>query len=121
MQIIPREARNFGLGQGKYYFLLVALTVVWQAFSLGFLGIIYCTSSLFAGIFTTVMLPFTQIAATIAFDEKFTGQKGMSLALCLWGFTSYFLGEYKKTKMQSPNIVDAEEVKKNTDQFTESN
>ncbi|KAI3868148.1 hypothetical protein MKW92_016981 [Papaver armeniacum] len=107
-QIIPREGRNFDLGQGKYYFLLVAVAVLWQLASIGFLGIIYCTSSLFSGIFVTCLLPFSQIAASIAFHEKFTGQKGMSLALCLWGFVSYFIGEYKKTKKSHPIAYDKE-------------
>ncbi|KAI3953398.1 hypothetical protein MKW92_013114 [Papaver armeniacum] len=95
-QVIPREGRNFGLGQGGYYLLIVALAVVWQLFTVGFLGLIYCISSLFAGIYTTCLVPFTQVAATIAFQEKFTSQKGMSLALCLWGFVSYFVGKSKK-------------------------
>ncbi|KAI3840859.1 hypothetical protein MKX03_009987 [Papaver bracteatum] len=102
-QVIPREGRNFGLGQGKYYLLMVAVAIAWQLASVGFLGIIYCTSSLFSGIFTTCLLPFSQVAASIAFNEKFTGQKGMSLALCLWGFVSYFVGEYKKTK--KPHLI----------------
>ncbi|MCL7044010.1 hypothetical protein MKW94_029883 [Papaver nudicaule] len=101
-QVIPREGRNFGLGQGMYYFLIVALAVVGQLYCVGFLGIIYCTSSLFCGIFTACLLPFTLVAASIAFHEKFTGQKGMSLALCLWGFVSYFVGEYNKTKNPHP-------------------
>ncbi|KAI3950893.1 hypothetical protein MKW92_008181 [Papaver armeniacum] len=107
-QVIPTEGRNFGLGQGKYYFILVAVAVLWQLASIGFLGIIYCTSSLFSGIFVTCLLPFSQVAASIAFHEKFTGQKGMSLALCLWGFVSYFIGEYKKTKKPSPIAYDKE-------------
>ncbi|RZC62381.1 hypothetical protein C5167_024148 [Papaver somniferum] len=107
-QVIPREGRDFGLGQGKYYLLIVALAVVWQLFTIGFLGLIYCTSSLFAGIYTTCLLPFTQVAASIAFQEKFTSQKGMSLALCLWGFVSYFAGEYKKSKKPHPIAYDKE-------------
>ncbi|KAI3973052.1 hypothetical protein MKX01_019710 [Papaver californicum] len=65
-QVIPTEGRNFGLGQRKYYLLIVAIAVVSQFFSVGFLGIIHCTSSLFTGIFTTCLLPFTQVAASIA-------------------------------------------------------
>ncbi|PIA51980.1 hypothetical protein AQUCO_01000093v1 [Aquilegia coerulea] len=68
--------------------------------------IISSTSSLFAGILTSVLLPFTELAAIVAFHEKFTGEKGLSLALCLWGFTSYFVGEYKKTgKMHSEDGI----------------
>ncbi|KAI3899901.1 hypothetical protein MKW92_022065 [Papaver armeniacum] len=122
-KVIPREGRNFGLGERRYYFLIVATAIVWQLLNVGFLGIIYCTSSLFSGIFNTCLLPFSQVAATIAFHEKFTGQKGMSLALCLWGFVSYFVGEYKKTKNPHHIAYDdnAEELKEKLDQLTDSN
>ncbi|KAI3853948.1 hypothetical protein MKX03_024174 [Papaver bracteatum] len=122
-QVIPREGRNFGLGERRYYFLIVATAIVWQLLNVGFLGIIYCTSSLFSGIFNTCLLPFSQVAATIAFHEKFTGQKGMSLALCLWGFVSYFVGEYKKSKNPHDIAYDdnAEELKDKLDQLTDSN
>ncbi|MCL7035416.1 hypothetical protein MKW94_023962 [Papaver nudicaule] len=63
---------------------------------IGRAGIIYCTSSLFAGVVGATILPFTQIAAVITFHESFTAEKGMALALTLWGFTSYFYGSYTK-------------------------
>ncbi|KAF5180080.1 hypothetical protein FRX31_030335 [Thalictrum thalictroides] len=68
------------------------------AYSMGVMCTINCTSSLFAGILTSsVLLPFTELAAIVVFHEKFTVEKGLSLALCLWGFTSYFIREYQKT------------------------
>ncbi|XP_058099959.1 purine permease 1-like [Magnolia sinica] len=110
-QAISREGREYGLGEEKYYVVLVSSAIVWQFLSIGTLGVVYCSSSLFAGIVSAVLLPFTQVAAVIAFKEKFTGEKGMSLALCPWGFTSYFVGEYKRSKKMGPfPITEPEQV-----------
>ncbi|KAL5982333.1 hypothetical protein ACLOJK_016404 [Asimina triloba] len=97
-EVIPREAKEYGLGKAKYYVVLAASALVWQFSFVGTPGVVYCGPSLFTGILGAVLLPFTQVAAVKTFDEKFTGEKGMSLALCLWGFASYFIGEYKKSK-----------------------
>ncbi|KAK9167475.1 hypothetical protein Scep_002666 [Stephania cephalantha] len=61
-------------------------------------GDILRAGSLLNGILSAVLLPMTEIAAVFAYHEKFTGEKGMALALCLWGFTSYFYGEYQTNK-----------------------
>lgn len=106
-QAIPREAKAFELGEVKYYVVLVCSAILWQFTTIGVLGIIYCTSSLFAGVSTSLLLPIAQVAAILAFGEKFTGEKGMSLVLCLWGFTSYFIGEYKKSMKMTPNTETA--------------
>ncbi|XP_058089696.1 purine permease 3-like [Magnolia sinica] len=97
---IPREANQYELGQAKYYVVLVSGAIVFQMVFLGSMGLIFCTSSLFAGVVTATLLPVTEIAAVIVFSEKFTGEKGMALALCLWGFTSYFYGDYRMNKKQ---------------------
>ncbi|XP_068648064.1 purine permease 1-like [Aristolochia californica] len=97
-QAIGREAENFGLGEVKYYLILVAAAVVFQMEFVGWLGVVFCASSFFAGVLGAALLPITEIAAVIAFNEKFTPEKGMSLALCLWGFTSYFYGANKSEK-----------------------
>ncbi|KAG9450755.1 hypothetical protein H6P81_010720 [Aristolochia fimbriata] len=108
-EVIPREAKEFAIGEAKYYLVIILTGIVWQFLFIGTLGVVYCSSSLFAGILSSVLLPLTQVGAVIAFDEKFTGEKGMSLALCLWGFTSYFIGEYKRAGRQVPSI-EPEEV-----------
>ncbi|KAF5180079.1 Purine permease [Thalictrum thalictroides] len=105
-RIIRQEAQNFTVGERKYYVILVASAILWQLTGIGIMCTINCTSSLFAGILTSVLLPFTELAAIVAFQEKFTVEKGFSLALCLWGFTSYFIGEYKKTdKTHNPDGI----------------
>ncbi|MCL7028180.1 hypothetical protein MKW94_017371 [Papaver nudicaule] len=95
---IRREAREFDLGTNAYYIVLVSVTIVWQLMFIGRVGIIFCTSSLFAGVMSATFLPISQMAAVITFHENFAAEKGMALALTLWGFTSYFYGSYKKTK-----------------------
>ncbi|KAI3854664.1 hypothetical protein MKX03_005260 [Papaver bracteatum] len=95
---IHKEASEFGLGAKMYYLVLVSNMLVWQLMFIGRAGIILYTSSLFAGVMTAVFLAFSQIAAVIAFHENFTGEKGMALALSLWGFTSYFYGSYRHTR-----------------------
>ncbi|XP_026460080.1 purine permease 3-like [Papaver somniferum] len=102
---IHKEASEFGLGAKMYYVVLVSNMVVWQLMFIGRAGIILYTSSLFVGVMTAVFLAFSQIAAVIAFHENFTGEKGMALALSLWGFTSYFYGSYmhtRKPKAETP-------------------
>ena len=96
--MIPREATDFGLGKTKYYIILCASALFWQCFFLGAIGVIFCASSLLSGIIIAVLLPVTEILAVVFYKEKFQAEKGVALVLSLWGFTSYFYGEYKLTK-----------------------
>nr|QBG64396.1 purine permease [Papaver somniferum] len=109
-QAIPREANEFDLGKAKYYIIMVVTAIVWQLTTVGLVGIIFYTSALFNGIFAAVLVPFTGVAAVICYHENFTGLKGMALALCLWGFCSYFYGEYKMlhkvTNNETPKTIE---------------
>ncbi|RDY00121.1 Purine permease 3, partial [Mucuna pruriens] len=95
---IPREAKNFKHGEVNYYAVLVANAIVWQAFFLGAIGVIFCSSSLLSGILIAVLLPITEGLAVIFYKEKFQVEKGFSLLLSLWGFVSYFYGEIKHAR-----------------------
>lgn len=106
---MQREAGDFDLGAKTYYLVLASNMVVWQLMFTGRVGIIFCTSSLFAGVMSAALLPISQIAAVITFHENFTGEKGIALALALWGFTSYFYGSYKNTKTRSRKPHEATE------------
>ncbi|KAK7283416.1 hypothetical protein RIF29_12917 [Crotalaria pallida] len=97
-KVISREAKNFGLGEANYYVVLVGSAIIWQAFFLGAIGVIFCASSLLSGIIIAVMLPVTEVLGVIFYKEKFRAEKGLSLVLSLWGFVSYFYGEFKETK-----------------------
>ncbi|KAL8252785.1 hypothetical protein R6Q59_036478 [Mikania micrantha] len=96
--VIPREATEFELGKTRYYTILCVSALIWQCFFLGAIGVIFCASSLLSGIIIAVLLPVTEVLAVIFYKEKFQAEKGVALVLSLWGFASYFYGEYKFTK-----------------------
>ncbi|KAL2498084.1 Purine permease 3 [Abeliophyllum distichum] len=95
---ISREAKEYELGEGKYYLVVVWSAIIWQCFFLGAIGVVFCSSSLLSGIVITVLLPVTEVLAVIFYHEKFQSEKGVSLFLSLWGFISYFYGEIKHSK-----------------------
>ncbi|AAF98433.1 Similar to purine permease [Arabidopsis thaliana] len=92
---LPKEAREFKLGEALFYVVAVFSAIIWQGFFLGAIGLIFSTSSLVSGIMISVLLPITEVLAVIFYHEKFQAEKGLSLALSLWGFVSYFYGEIK--------------------------
>lgn len=65
-----------------------------------------------------VLIPVTEVFAIIFFHEEFNSGKGISLALFLWGFVSYFYGELKakkkKKKKQQQLAVSVLELPKGT-------
>ncbi|KAK1302805.1 Purine permease 3 [Acorus calamus] len=97
-QVMTKEAKEYELGETKYYVVLVFCAIFWQLFFVGAVGAISCYSSLLAGIIIAVMIPVTESLAVLFFHENFSGEKGISLALSIWGFASYFYGEYKMEK-----------------------
>ncbi|KAK4726286.1 hypothetical protein R3W88_031203 [Solanum pinnatisectum] len=94
-QAITREAEEFGLGQKKYYMILALTAISLQTMMIGSLGMIFCSSALLFGIVNALLIPIQQIFAVIFLPESFNSDKWMALAMCLWGFASYFYGEYK--------------------------
>ncbi|XP_042503860.1 purine permease 3-like [Macadamia integrifolia] len=108
--VIPREAKEYAIGEVKYYIVLVTSAIAWQFLFTGMLGVVYYTSSLFFGIFSSGLLPFVQIGAVIAFHDKFTSEKGLSLGLCLWSFVSYFIGEYRSAQKKLTIVQEEEEI-----------
>ncbi|KAJ4965518.1 hypothetical protein NE237_017367 [Protea cynaroides] len=97
-EVIPREAREYELGETKYYLVVVFSAISWQFFFLGAIGVIFYGSSLLAAVIITTVLPVTEILAVFFFQESFKAEKGVSLALSVWGFTSYFYGELRARK-----------------------
>ncbi|XP_023545724.1 purine permease 3-like isoform X1 [Cucurbita pepo subsp. pepo] len=106
-QEIGREAAEFGLGETKYYVVLVMNAVIWQSFFLGVVGVIFSSSSLFSGVLIAVTLPATEILGVIFLKETFHAEKGVSLVLNLCGFVCYFVSEIKndQTKTLEPQIT----------------
>ncbi|XP_015932921.1 purine permease 1 [Arachis duranensis] len=102
-KVIPREARDYELGETKYYYVLVWSAMMWQFFFLGAIGVIFCASSLLSGIIIAVFLPVTEVLAVILYKENFEAEKGVALVLSLWGFVSYFYGEIKQEWKRNKN------------------
>ncbi|KAJ7006853.1 hypothetical protein NC653_006040 [Populus alba x Populus x berolinensis] len=48
------------------------------------------------GLVSSLLVPVQQAFAVIILKEVFNAEKGMALAMCLWGFASYLYGEYQK-------------------------
>ncbi|PIA51978.1 hypothetical protein AQUCO_01000092v1 [Aquilegia coerulea] len=99
-QAMTREAQEYGLGEGKYYMVITLAALAMQCMLAGNLGVVFCSTALFGGVLLALLLPIQQIFAVIFFHEKFNPEKGISLALSLWGFVSYFYGEHKLIKKQ---------------------
>ncbi|KAH0665698.1 hypothetical protein KY285_026904 [Solanum tuberosum] len=97
-QAISGEAKAFELGEGRYYVVIICIAIVLQFYFLGTIGVIYSASSLVSGILATFLLPVNEVLAVFLYSEKFSAEKGISLALSLWGFASYFYGDYKENK-----------------------
>ncbi|XP_055810325.1 purine permease 3-like [Solanum dulcamara] len=97
-QAISREAKQFNLGEASYYIVVIWSAIIWQCFFVGAVGVIYLSSALMSGVMIAALLPVTEILGVIFFSEKFSGEKGLSLFLSLWGFVSYFYGEFKQRK-----------------------
>ncbi|CAN6167273.1 unnamed protein product, partial [Urochloa humidicola] len=97
-QVIPREAKQFELGEARYYMVLVWAAVLWQFFFLGTVGVIFCVHTLLAGILIAVFIPVTEVAAVIFLHEKFSSEKGVALVLSLWGLASYSYGEWSEAR-----------------------
>lgn len=99
-KVIPREAREFELGEAKYYLVAVWTALGYQMSFLGVIGIVFCASALLSGIMVSLLIPVTEVLGVIFLREKFQPEKGVSLAISLWGFAFYFYGEFKALKKQ---------------------
>ncbi|KAI3961331.1 hypothetical protein MKX01_007045 [Papaver californicum] len=105
---IPREGKEYQLGEVKYYVVLVAIAIMSQIYFVGTAGVIFCSTSLLAGIIAAVILPVTELLSVVFYHESFKSEKGIALFLSFWGFISYLYGEYneyrKATKKQSSEL-----------------
>lgn len=93
-QALHREAEGFHLGKFDYSMAIVWAAVLWQIFFIGIFGVTSLANSLLSGVIMAIAIPMTEILAVFLFHEKFSAEKGMALALALWGFASYLYGEY---------------------------
>lgn len=106
MQAISREAKEYELGEAKYYLVVVWSGIIWQCFYLGAIGVIFYSSSLLSAIIIHVLFPVTQTLAIIFYHETFHAEKGVAFFLAIWGFTSYFFGEITYNRRLNNNNID---------------
>ncbi|MCD9558634.1 hypothetical protein HAX54_016085 [Datura stramonium] len=107
-QAISKEAKQYNLGEARYYTVIIWTAIIWQCFFVGAIGVTYYSSALMSSVVVAVLLPFTEVLAVIFFNEKFSGEKGIALFLSLWGFISYFYGEFKQAKKQKNKSSETE-------------
>ncbi|KAL5844351.1 hypothetical protein ACOSQ4_010309 [Xanthoceras sorbifolium] len=96
-QAISREAGDYELGPIKYYTIVVLAAIALQFLIIGSLGVIFCSTSLLGGLISSLLVPLQQVFGVIFLHERFSGEKAMALAICLWGFASYLYGDYKRS------------------------
>ncbi|PKA49024.1 Purine permease 3 [Apostasia shenzhenica] len=103
-QAISRDAEGYGLGETKYYLVLVSIALLSQCYFQGLVGTIKYSSALLSGVVIAICIPVTEVLGVLCFREKFDGEKGVALALSLWGSASYFYGEYKLNKKREAAV-----------------
>jgi Purine nucleobase transmembrane transport len=78
--------------------VLTWCAIFWQLFFLGTVGVIFCVNTLLAAIIVAVFIPVIEILGVVFLHERFSSEKGVALALALWGLASYLYGEHKQAK-----------------------
>ncbi|KAL5228784.1 hypothetical protein ABZP36_017049 [Zizania latifolia] len=79
-----------------YYAAVGAAVLSWQLCFLGTAGTVFLTTSLHGGICMTALLAVNVAGGVIVFGDEFGPDKAIAMLLCLWAFSSYVYGEYKK-------------------------
>lgn len=93
--VIRSESEGFVHGPVAYYMVLAWSAVAYQVGILGSVAILFCASTLLAGVLNAVRLPITTIASVIFLQDRMNGFKLLSLLLVAWGFGSYVYGGFK--------------------------
>uniref|UniRef100_A0A0A8XZN9 Probable purine permease n=1 Tax=Arundo donax TaxID=35708 RepID=A0A0A8XZN9_ARUDO len=87
---------NWDLSPAAYYMVVGAAVLSWQLCFLGTAGTVYLASSLHGGICMTALLAVNVAGGVLVFGDEFGAEKAIAMLLCLWAFSSYIYGEYKR-------------------------
>ncbi|CAO2189126.1 unnamed protein product [Urochloa humidicola] len=87
---------TWDLSPAAYYVVVGAAVLSWQMCFFGTAGMVYLTTSLHGGICMTALLAVNVAGGVVVFGDEFGAEKGVAMVLCLWAFSSYVYGEYKK-------------------------
>lgn len=104
------EMKSYKLAEVSYVMTLVFTTITWQVYTIGLVGLIFESSSLFSNAIFTMGLPIVPILAMVVFHDKIKkdGTKVMiSIVLAMWGFISFtyqqYLFHHQKKKIYTQN------------------
>ncbi|CAL9225899.1 unnamed protein product [Arabidopsis halleri] len=98
-ETLPNEMRNYKLGKVSYVLTLASAAISWQVYTLGLVGLIFESSSVFSNSITAVGLPIVPVVAVIVFHDRMDASKIFSIILAIWGFLSFVYQHYLDEKM----------------------
>lgn len=92
------EMKSYKLGEVSYVMTLVWTAITWQVYTIGVVGLIFESSSVFSNAITAVGLPIVPILAVVVFRDEMDGTKVISIILAIWGFISFAYQHYLDEK-----------------------
>ncbi|CAN7056719.1 unnamed protein product [Brassica oleracea var. botrytis] len=107
-ETLTSEMDNYKLGKGPYVLTLASIAISWQVYTIGVVGLIFESSSVFSNSITAVGLPIVPVVAVIVFGDKMNTSKIFSIILAIWGFISFVYQHYldeKKLKLSHTDHV----------------
>ncbi|XP_010559253.1 PREDICTED: probable purine permease 8 [Tarenaya hassleriana] len=107
------EMQSYRPGKVSYVMTLVWTAISWQVFTVGVVGLIFESSSVFSNAITAVGLPIVPILAVIVFHDKMDGLKVISMVLAGWGFVSFVYQHYLDDKTSKASDRNREEEEDN--------
>ena len=105
---LTSEMENYKLGKAPYAITLASIAISWQVYTIGVVGLIFESSSVFSNSITAVGLPIVPVVAVIVFGDKMNTSKIFSIILAIWGFISFVYQHYldeKKLKLSHTDHV----------------
>ncbi|KAG2238912.1 hypothetical protein Bca52824_089772 [Brassica carinata] len=108
-RLLKSEMQNYRLGKVSYVMTLSSAAISSQVYTIGAVGLIFESSSVFSNTITAVGLPIVPVVAVIVFHDKMDALKIFSIVLAIWGFLSFVYQHYldeKKLKTCHTNHVE---------------
>lgn len=92
------EMKSYKLGEVSYAMTLFFTTLTSQVYTIGVVGLVFESSSVFTNAITAVGLPIVPILAVVVFHDQMDGTKVISIILAIWGFISFAYQHYLDDK-----------------------
>ncbi|CAA7042806.1 unnamed protein product [Microthlaspi erraticum] len=112
-ETLSSEMESYRPGKVSYVMTLASAAISMQVYTIGAVGLIFKSSSVFSNSISAVGLPIIPVVAVIVFNDKMDASKIFSIILAIWGFLSFVYQHYldeKKLKSSHKNLVKEEEV-----------